>query len=104
VTEDWPVRIGKLLGHLDFYQEMMNEPARAGEKSEWLAKIDEARRELSAVPTEQIQALELKHQAEKAADDAQYDCVCGGRRVNKKPLFCPGCRSLKMQYKVRYMT
>jgi len=104
VTEDWPVRIGKLLGHLDFYQEMMNEPARAGEKSEWLAKIDEARRELSAVPTEQIQALQLKHQAEKAADDAQYDCECGGRRVNKKPLFCPSCRSLKLQYKVRYMT
>ena len=34
--------MGKLLGHLDFCQEMMNEPARAGEKLEWLAKIDEA--------------------------------------------------------------
>jgi hypothetical protein len=104
VPEDWPVRIGKLLGYLDFYEEILKEPARAGEKSEWLAKIDEARRELSAVPTEQMQALERKHLAEKASDDARYDCECGGRRVNKKPLFCPSCRSLKLNYKVRYMT
>jgi hypothetical protein len=104
VPEDWPVRVDKLLGSIDFYQTRLKEPARAGEKSEWLAKIDEARKELSAVPNDQLQALELKHQAEKAADDALYDCECGGRRVNDKPLFCPGCRSLKLNYKVRYMT
>ena len=104
VPEDWPVRIGKVLGSIDFFETRLKEPARAGEKSEWLAKIDEARRELSAVPDEQMQALELKHQAEKAADDALYDCECGGRRVNDKPLFCPSCRSLKLNYKVRYMT
>jgi hypothetical protein len=104
VSEDWPVRVDKLLGSIDFYQTRLQEPARAGEKSEWLAKIDEARKELSAVPNDQLQALELKHQAEKAADDALYDCECGGRRVNDKPLFCPGCRSLKLNYKVRYMT
>jgi len=104
VPEDWPVRIGKVLGSIDFFETRLKESATAAEKSEWLAKIDDARRELSAVPSEQMQALECKHQLEKAADDALYDCECGGRRVNNKPLFCPGCRSLKMQYKVRYMT
>jgi hypothetical protein len=104
VPEDWPVRIGKVLGSIDFFETRLKESATAAEKSEWLAKIEDARRELSAVTHEQMQALELKHQAEKAADDALYDCECGGRRVNNKPLFCPGCRSLKLNYKVRYMT
>lgn len=82
----------------------MRQTAGGGEVAECKAKIIYAKLALRAVPTEQIQTLELKHQAKKAADDAQYDCECGGRRVNKKSLFCPGCRSLKLQYKVRYMT
>jgi len=82
----------------------MRQTAGGGEVTECKAKIIYAKQALRAVPTEQIPALELKHQAEKAADDAQYDCECGGHRVNKKPLFCPSCKSLKLQYKARYMT
>jgi len=50
-----------------------------GKNQNTFQKVEDARRELSAVPTEQMQALELKHQAEKVDDNALYDCERGGR-------------------------
>ena len=62
------------------------------------------RQELSTVPVEEMQAIERNREEKEAAQQALHVCKCGGYLDVDKPLFWPSCRSLKLQYKVRYMT
>jgi len=77
-------------------------------RSKWSPTLESdlaaVRQELSTVPVEEMEAIERKREEEKAARQALHVCKCGGYLADNKPLFCPSCRSLKLNYKVRYMT
>jgi rubrerythrin len=77
-------------------------------RSKWSPTLESdlaaVRQELGTVPVEEMQAIERKREQEVAASQALHVCKCGGYLDDDKPLFCPSCQSLKLQYKVRYMT
>jgi hypothetical protein len=66
------------------------------------ADLAAVRQELSTVPVEEMQAIERRREEKEAARPALRVCGCGGYLSDKKPLFCPTCRSPKLRYALRY--
>ena len=102
--QDRPERIYSLECLIRLYEMTMREKPR----SQWSPTLESdlaaVRQELSTVPVEEMQAIERNREEKEAARQALHVCKCGGYLDDDKPLFCPSCRSLKLQYKVRYMT
>lgn len=45
-----------------------------------------------------------KFSAIKIEDNKKTICSCGGSLQRDKPLFCPKCNSIKLNYKMKYIT
>jgi len=102
--QDRPERIYSLECLIRLYEMTMREKPRSKWSPTMESDLAAVRQELSTVPVEEMQAIERKREEKEAARQALHVCKCGGYLADNKPLFCPGCRSLKLEYKVRYMT
>jgi hypothetical protein len=104
MPEDRPVRIYHLECRVRMYEMTMRETPRSKWSPTLESDLAAVRQELSTVPVGEMQAIERKRKENVAARRALHVCACGGSLDDKKPLFCPTCRSPKLRYAVRYMT
>lgn len=52
----------------------------------------------------QCQSCGKFHSLEDGEDGNNKQCDCGGKLERDKPIFCPECKSKKVQYSMRYIT
>jgi hypothetical protein len=104
VPEDRPERIYSLECSVRMYELAKRELPKSKWPPTLEADLAAVRLELSTVHVEEMLGIERTREEKKAARRALHVCECGGNMDDKRPLFCPMCRSLKLRYAIRYKT